>query len=73
MLRGIGVGTATVTAKAGDKEATCVVTVKSRVPDGIDQLTMDNGQWTIYDLMGRRVEKMEKGVYIVNGKKVIVK
>ena len=25
----------------------------------------------IYDLAGRRVEKMEKGVYIVNGKKVI--
>ena len=27
----------------------------------------------IYDLMGRRVEKMDKGIYIVNGKKVIVK
>lgn len=27
----------------------------------------------IYDLQGRRVEKMEKGIYIVNGKKVIVK
>ena len=25
----------------------------------------------IYDLQGRRVEKMEKGVYIVNGKKVV--
>ena len=25
----------------------------------------------VYDLMGRRVEKMEKGIYIVNGKKVI--
>ena len=35
--------------------------------------TTDNGQQTtvIYDLMGRRVEKMEKGIYIVNGKKVI--
>ncbi len=38
---------------------------------GIDnaQLTMDN--MVIYDLLGRRVEKMEKGIYIVNGKKVI--
>ena len=27
----------------------------------------------IYDLLGRRVEKMEKGLYIVNGKKVLVK
>ena len=26
-----------------------------------------------YDLMGRRVEKMEKGIYIMNGRKVIVK
>ena len=27
----------------------------------------------IYDLAGRRVEKMEKGIYIVNGKKVVIK
>ena len=33
------------------------------------QLTMDNV--VIYDLLGRRVEKMEKGIYIVNGKKII--
>lgn len=32
-----------------------------------------NGQQStvIYDLTGRRVEKMEKGIYIVNGKKII--
>ena len=36
------------------------------------QLTIDNAT-IIYDLTGRRVEKMEKGVYIVNGKKVVVK
>ena len=33
------------------------------------QSTDDN----IYDLSGRRVEKMQKGIYIVNGKKVLVK
>ncbi len=27
----------------------------------------------IYDLMGRRVEKVQKGLYIINGKKVLVK
>ena len=37
---------------------------------GIDQL-INNGEVVIYDLSGRRVEKMEKGIYIVNGKKVI--
>jgi hypothetical protein len=30
-----------------------------------------NGNGGIYDLSGRRVEKATKGVYIVNGKKVI--
>ena len=37
---------------------------------GIDQL-ISNGEVVIYDLAGRRVEKMEKGIYIVNGKKVV--
>ena len=27
----------------------------------------------IYDLLGRRVEKMDKGIYIVNGRKVVAK
>ena len=36
------------------------------------QLTIDNTA-VIYDLTGRRVEKMEKGIYIVNGKKVVIK
>lgn len=31
------------------------------------------GAMLIYDLAGRRVEKMVKGIYIVNGKKVLVK
>ena len=34
------------------------------------QMTMDNA---IYDLSGRRVAKPTKGLYIVNGKKVLVK
>ena len=33
------------------------------------QLTMDNA--VIYDLSGRRVEKMQKGIYIVNRKKML--
>ena len=37
----------------------------------IDQLINANGEVVIYDLSGRRVEKMEKGIYIVNGKKVV--
>ena len=33
---------------------------------------MPNAQ-TIYDLSGRRVSKAQKGLYIVNGKKVYIK
>ena len=34
------------------------------------EFTIQNSE-LIYDLMGRRVEKMEKGIYIVGGRKVI--
>ncbi len=35
------------------------------------QLTMDNAE--IYNLSGQRVNKAQKGIYIVNGKKVVIK
>lgn len=39
---------------------------------GVGSLTMDNGQQTtVYDLSGRKVSKAQKGVYIINGKKVM--
>lgn len=37
----------------------------------IEEAELTNENVVIYDLAGRRVEKMEKGIYIVNGKKVI--
>ncbi len=37
--------------------------------EGVEANTNDNG--TIYDLSGRRVQKATKGLYIINGKKVI--
>lgn len=43
------------------------------LPTGINQVanTINVTPNTIYDLSGRRVEKADKGVYIVNGQKVI--
>ena len=39
---------------------------------GIETLQkVNNGEQKIYDLNGRRVSTMQKGVYVVNGKKVI--
>ena len=77
VVTAVAEGTAIITAKAGDIEATCVVTVK--LPDGIDQPT--NGKsLTIYDITGRPVRHnakttngLEQGVYIINGQKTVIK
>lgn len=51
----------------------------SGTPDDADGIeAIDNGQWTvedaeIFNLAGQRVNKAQKGIYIVNGKKYIVK
>ena len=37
-----------------------------------NQGSMFNGQ-SVYDLTGRRVEKATKGIYIVDGKKIVIK
>ena len=42
-----------------------------------EELRVENEEYATapvyYDLSGRRVEKPTKGIYIVNGKKVVVK
>ena len=43
------------------------------VETGLEKVESAVGNLPIYDLQGRRVEKTQKGVYIVNGKKVLVK
>ena len=52
-------------------------TISVRHDDGttsIEHSTLDTQPSTpIYDLMGRRVQQMEKGIYIVNGKKVVIR
>lgn len=41
---------------------------------GINNVKAANGENNIYDLTGRRIEKIvAPGIYIVNGKKVVVK
>ena len=52
------------------------VTYTANIESGIDQSTVDNDQLIIYDLNGRRVTDMENlrgGIYIVNGRKVVIK
>ena len=52
------------------------VTYTANIASDVLQLTIHNSQFTIYDLSGRKVtdtENLRGGIYIVNGKKVIVK
>ena len=49
-----------------------VLTVQITFPDGIENIEAET-ELVIYDLSGRRVNEMTKGIYIVNGKKVIKK
>ena len=44
------------------------------VTTGIDAVKGENGkQNSVYDLQGRHVDNPAKGIYIVNGNKVVVK
>ena len=50
------------------------VTLSYSVPVGINGLGADLSKATIYDLNGRKLNKVQKGgVYIVNGKKITIK
>lgn len=74
----VSVGKTTITVTVTDNygrefSASCEVTVTEK--SGI--LTVESGALTsdveVYDLRGRRVNKPVRGLYIINGKKVIVK
>ena len=45
----------------------------ANIANGIGNSSIDAQSTFIYDLSGRRVEKAVKGIYIINGKKVVIK
>lgn len=47
--------------------------VTAHTTDGIGSVTLPGGADSIYTIDGRRVQKLVKGLYVVNGKKVLVK
>lgn len=58
--------------KNGSCEGTYTWTIGAG--EGIEATEAANGEQAIYDLLGRRVEKITgAGIYIVNGKKMVVK
>ena len=74
----IAAGKAVITAKAGDKTATCVVTVNAaEAPTGVEKSEIKNQKSAIiYDLQGRRIlntENLKSGLYIIDGMKTVIK
>ncbi|MBQ1178071.1 MAG: InlB B-repeat-containing protein, partial [Bacteroidaceae bacterium] len=54
------------------------VTYTANITNEISQSTMGDSQLTIYDLNGRKIQvnglqELSKGIYIINGKKVVIK
>ena len=49
-----------------------IVIAGDEIATGIGQVTIDNDQ-DLYDLQGRRVQHAQKGLYIKNGKVVVIK
>ena len=41
--------------------------------DAINAVNAEAANGTIYNLQGQKVEKAQKGLYIINGKKVVMK
>lgn len=72
---GYGMAVIVCSSTDGGYVATCVVTVTD--PTGIGNATIEHTNIdSMYDLSGRKLstmEKVRKGVYIKNGKKVVVK
>lgn len=58
---------------AQDAKVKAIKVVFDGEATGIKEITSDNTKAEIFDLSGRRVAKVQKGVYIINGKKVIKK
>ncbi len=62
-----------VFVKNDTKDAVVLKVELSYVATGINGLNADSQNATIFDLNGRRVNNAQKGIYIVNGKKIVVK
>ena len=76
VVTAIKAGRAIIYAMAGDQKASCIVNVKPAA--GIDEVTNDKDELTIYDLTGRKIlveylEELPAGIYIINGKKTVIK
>ena len=60
-------------ADGGEDWFNKVIYVAAEDTDGISTVAVNTQNSVIYDMQGRRVHNTQKGLYIVNGKKVLIK
>ena len=73
VVTAVKAGEATITATVDGKSAICTVTVEEGEEDLISEIAAEGADNVIFDLQGRRVLKAVNGLYIVNGKKTVIK
>jgi hypothetical protein len=49
------------------------VKITPKETTGIETIANENAAPVVYDLLGRRVDNPTSGIFIVNGKKVVIK
>ena len=60
--------------KTGSNDAVVLdVTLRYTVPTGINAIARDAQKNVIFNLNGQKVNKAQKGLFIINGKKVVNK
>ena len=74
MIWNLSTGAYALTLEKGTTENYGLLLKAAKTPTGIDDVQRSmNDAPAIYDLLGRKVNAVKKGLYIINGKKVIVK
>ena len=59
--------------KASGVRSVSIMIGEETITTGIDGLTIESSDNVIYNLGGQKVQNAKKGLYIINGKKVVVK
>ena len=74
-LENPGVYTATYAfVKTGTSDAVVLkVTLTYTIPTGINTIATDAQKGVIYNMNGQKVNKAKKGLFIINGKKTVIK
>lgn len=56
-----------------DKKTPAVFQLLTKTETAISDILPEEGETVIYDLSGRRVQNLRQGIYVINGKKVLVR